>query len=425
MITNRWSLKHFTTLHLHTSRNLSYIAVSCLLLTLASCSVKSTKSVTTDVYNNPDNLVTINNLHYQWHQQSDGGLYRQNSSVTEYVEKVGNRIVKLSKAPSVSYEFSIIRNKIPHAIALLNGKLAINIGILFLIENEAELAALIAQNIACSQYLYHKLADPKLNLYIQNEYQLRQRFLNDFTYSSLDVEAELEFDKHALYSLIQGGYDPSAVLTLMEKLAKIAEEHSLHKGLFIHPYSRIRIERIKEQLQKCEKGGYLGESAYQNAMSPLKKAEPVYTLLQLGAGAVLEKKGQQALEIANKALLIDQSDPKAHILRGRALRLCNKITEAFKSFQTSIQLDPTYYEVYLERGKLYYQEDDYVNAIKDFEECLSKVPSTAAYYYMGKCYEKLGNKEKAIFFYKEIAHTNTVYGSSSTKILNTLTPTGL
>jgi tetratricopeptide (TPR) repeat protein len=208
----------------------------------------------------------------------------------------------------------------------------------------------------------------------------------------------------------------------MEKLSKVAEEHPLHKGLYIHPYSHLRIEKMKELLQKCEKGGYLGDAAYQAAMAPIKKTETVYTLLQLGSGAILEKKGQQALEIAGKALLIDPTDSKAYLLKGRALRQCNRNAEALKAFNTSIQFDSSHYEVFLERGKLYLQLDEYENALKDFEECLVKVPSAAAYYYMGQCYEKLGKREKAIASLQEISHTSTVYGSHSLKLLRSLGP---
>ncbi|MBI5273475.1 MAG: hypothetical protein HY860_00285 [Chlamydiales bacterium] len=388
---------------------------------LIGCTIKQpTKSDITSFSADKEKLLLLNDLHFRWHLQSDGGLYTIHQSVNQYVEKVGNRLAKLSEVPHAAYEFRIIRNRLPHAISFLDGKIAINTGILFLIENEAELAALIAQNIACSKYLYDRLDPYHPNLFAENEQNLKLHFLNDFTYSPFPLDTELELDNYAIHILIQAGYDPSALLTLHNKLAKAANDFGPHKGLSIHPFSKMRIIHTEELLQHHEKGGYLGENAYQHAIVPLKKLEKAVVLYQQGSQSLLEKKGQQALDFANAAVAIESHEPKFQLLRAKALRLCNKTDEALKAFNLSLQLDSNYYETYLERGKLFYQIDDYDEAIADFNHCLTLVPSSSAHYYLAKIYEKLGKLDKAIFYYTEIANTNTAYGCQANKALRAI-----
>jgi predicted Zn-dependent protease len=82
-------------------------------------------------------------------QQSQGGLYRVDKGLTQYVNEVGQRIARLSDR-TLPYEFVVLNNSIPNAWALPGGKIAINRGLLLKLSSEAELAAVLGHEIVHS-----------------------------------------------------------------------------------------------------------------------------------------------------------------------------------------------------------------------------------------------------------------------------------
>lgn len=369
-----------------------------------------------------ETILKTNKIHYKWHQQSDGGEYNTNYQINKYISKVGNRLVKMTNAPGAYYDFSIIKNTLPHAIAFLDGKVSVNMGLLFLIENEAELAAIIAMNIGCSNILNQIIHEDDYSLFWQSEDVLQNYFLNDFKYSPLTKEHELELDRYAFKALERAGYDPAALLMLHQKLAKEKHLYSYHKGLDIHPFSEERIEQIHQLLaEREEQGGYLGEQSYKDAIKPLIEIKQGYMMYDKVLQYIAEKKGFQALELANEILKIEDKEPIFHLAKARAYRLINQVDRALESYNRSLRLDSNYFLTYLERGKLYYQIGEYTKAIADIELSLSLLPTASGYYYLGESYKKIENLEKAHEAFSKIKESNTVYGSKVAKLLQEMT----
>ena len=84
--------------------------------------------------------------YYRPTQQAQGGQYKADPALNEYVKRVGHRVAKVSDR-KLPYEFVVLNNSIPNAWALPGGKIAINRGLLLEMENEAELAAVLAHEV--------------------------------------------------------------------------------------------------------------------------------------------------------------------------------------------------------------------------------------------------------------------------------------
>jgi len=77
--------------------------------------------------------------------ESEGSLYTD-SKLTDYVSAVGNDVLPqgLPDPLSVKWQFHVLRDPVPNAFALPNGSIYVNTGLLALLENEAQLASVLA-----------------------------------------------------------------------------------------------------------------------------------------------------------------------------------------------------------------------------------------------------------------------------------------
>ena len=92
----------------------------------------------------PQQELDIGAKQYLPSQQMQGGLYRVDPAVGQYVSDIGNRVA-VTSGVALPYEFVVLNNSIPNAWALPGGKIAINRGLLVALDNEAELAAVLGQ----------------------------------------------------------------------------------------------------------------------------------------------------------------------------------------------------------------------------------------------------------------------------------------
>lgn len=75
---------------------------------------------------------------------SDGSVY-EDTATTQYVESVGRSLLPPGPPPEhVKWKFRVLRNPEPNAFALANGSVYINTGLLSLLQNESQLAGLLA-----------------------------------------------------------------------------------------------------------------------------------------------------------------------------------------------------------------------------------------------------------------------------------------
>ncbi len=73
------------------------------------------------------------------------GMVYANAEATEYLTLVGEAVLPKGEPPeNVHWRFRIVRDPIPNAFALANGSIYVNSGLLALLENEAQLAGVLA-----------------------------------------------------------------------------------------------------------------------------------------------------------------------------------------------------------------------------------------------------------------------------------------
>jgi predicted Zn-dependent protease len=78
--------------------------------------------------------------------EKDGAVYHE-TALDAYLNRVGSAVVADKKLENVEWKFRALRDPVPNAFALPNGSIYINTGLLALLDDENQLAAVVAHEI--------------------------------------------------------------------------------------------------------------------------------------------------------------------------------------------------------------------------------------------------------------------------------------
>ena len=193
----------------------------------------------------------------------------------EYIRGVGNKLAKLMGRDEFDYEFYIVEDPSPNAFALPGGKIFFHTGMLELMDSEAELAGVMAHEIAHSvlSHGYKKIGEAALantgrNLIssfagkeVGSIASIGEKLLNQ----SFSRDKEKQSDILGLRVLDAAGYSADGLYNVMAKLAQLEQKGSLTDSLLSsHPASEKRMEYLEELIQNkgYNRFGYEGVEEY-------------------------------------------------------------------------------------------------------------------------------------------------------------------
>lgn len=118
-----------------------------ILLFVSACSINPVTGKRQVTLMSQAQEISLGGQQYAPSLQSQGGSYIIDPSLNAYVNRVGQSLARHSAQPNLPYEFTVLNNDVPNAWALPGGKIAINRGLLVLLEDEAQLAAVLAHEV--------------------------------------------------------------------------------------------------------------------------------------------------------------------------------------------------------------------------------------------------------------------------------------
>jgi tetratricopeptide (TPR) repeat protein len=112
-------------------------------------------------------------------------------------------------------------------------------------------------------------------------------------------------------------------------------------------------------------------------------------------------KNAMAITLADELLKLPNAQPQALFLKGLYYSSINEKNKAIVFFNNCISIDYSYLFAYREKALCQYDTGNYLDALKTLELAIT-VNKTyeEAYYWMGRCFEKLDKKEQAIQNYR-------------------------
>ena len=204
--------------------------------------------------------------------------------ISRYVDEVGERMVHRTTASQspYEYEFHVLSDPLTvDAFSLPGGQIAITLGLLSSLRNEAELAAVLGHELGHvvgrhgTQQLAKQRSAQKLvaalsaspydpsNTYIGEGSSAIAAAVAQVVTMRYERRDELEADALAVRYLDQAGYDPQGMATLIDLLDQGMKAQRPPRFFRTHPNPDNRRARIRALIDEQDStGGELGEARF-------------------------------------------------------------------------------------------------------------------------------------------------------------------
>jgi len=382
---------------LHRIKNISF-----LLLFVAHCLLLLGCGVNPVTGKSELQLVTIadelamGEKNYAPLQQSEGGKYKVDPTLTPYVNAIGQKLAKVSDR-NLPYEFVVINNSVPNAWALPGGKIAINRGLLVELNNEAELAAVLGHEIvhAAARHSAQKIEKGMalnigliaLGATVGDEKHgdlmmvtgsigavlLTQKYSRD---------AESESDHFGMKYMVLAGYDPYSAVSLQETFVRLSKGNKQNwlEGLFAsHPPSQERVDANRIFAKSLYRPGLKkNEKIFKRKIAHLIKTKPAYDKENEAYNAIKTKNYKKAMGLTNEAIKIEKNEAMFYALKGDIYSLQKNDKAAIPEYTRAIKLDDDFFYYYLRRGVTYKNLGSKDKAKLDLKKSMKLFPTKQA-----------------------------------------------
>jgi beta-barrel assembly-enhancing protease len=190
-----------------------------------------------------------------------------NAEATALVQRVGAKLVRESFAAGSPYRFSfhvLADPRTVNAFALPGGPVFVTEGLLRRLRNEAELAAVLGHEVAhvIARHSSEQLAKQQLTQGLvgaavlgTGDYTTAQigQLVGGLINMRYGRDDELESDALGIRIMAEAGYDPRAMLGVMQMLAKASGGSRQPEFFSTHPAPENRLARIREELARRAK----------------------------------------------------------------------------------------------------------------------------------------------------------------------------
>lgn len=319
-----------------------------------------------------------------------GWLYRD-AELETYLNQVAARLKTFTDSPDIFFKIKIINDPNLNAFAFPNGVIYVHTGVLARMENEAQLAALLAHEMTHCTHRHSlrvlKSLDDRPAFMAILEKSLEKVAMVQNLARILGVngsmaavtgytrEFEAEADRVGLDLMTKAGYDPRQALNLFEHLRKEIESEGIKEPFFFgtHPNVQQRIDTTEHWLATEYQGKDTGLINSEIFRSRLHKLVLNNARLELRIGRFYA-----ARRSVEAYLLRNHDDANAYYLLGEIFRQQgnhNDTEKAIKQYEKAIALDPLFPAPHKAMGLMYYKEGERHLAKKFFESCLLLSPN--------------------------------------------------
>ncbi|MES0491703.1 MAG: M48 family metalloprotease [Leptospirales bacterium] len=191
----------------------------------------------------------------------------KDDKATYYLNQVGKSIALFAGRSDFEYHFAILDTDSINAFAAPGGYIFVTKGAVIAMQNESQLAAVLAHEIAHVnlKHILNELPPPRDTEGIINRTsavlsargtlvstamdKIAEKAIQILFEKGLKVEAELEADQAALAYLAETGYAPRALPLYLERLRKIESGKKVEKVYNTHPPLSKRIAALYQMIK--------------------------------------------------------------------------------------------------------------------------------------------------------------------------------
>lgn len=378
--------------------------------------------------------IAIGQENYVPTQQSQGGQYKVDAELTRYVNQVGQRVA--AQAPvDLPYEFVVLNNSVPNAWALPGGKMAINRGLLYELETEAELAAVLGHE-AVHAAARHGAQSMERGMLLQGALMATTIAASNSDYAGYIVggaqvgaqlinqqygrDAERESDLYGTRYMAQAGYDPQAAVSLQETFVRLSEGRQAGwlNGLFAsHPPSQERVANNRQLVAQLRSEGFTngeqGRERYQQMTQTLRETKPAYDAFDEAQQLASEGQLDEAEAQVDEAIRMFPQEARFYGLKGNIALNRRDYGEAIDLYNSAIARDDGYYEYYLGRGLAYNERGNERQARADLQASNDLLPTALASNELGGLALAANDRSAAKSYFEQAASAPGQIGQSA------------
>ena len=407
-----------------------WLLVPIVSVVMAACSVNPVTGKSQLSIISPQQEVAIGEKNYAPSRQSQGGDYYLDPTLQTYISGVGKKLAAVSDRPALPYEFVVLNNRVPNAWALPGGKIAINTGLLTLLDDEAQLAAVLGHEIVhaaarhgATQMTSSTLANIGLltvGAAVQGRpgeqlYGIASQMGAAAWMAKYGRDDELEADYYGISYMARAGYEVQGAVELQQTFVQLSESRQadFFSNLFAsHPPSVQRVEANKVRAADFPRGQRYRQR-YQTAIAQLKKDAPAYAAEKLASKAIADQQPAQAIEHLDTAVAVQPAEGQFWALRGTAWEMLGESEKAEQAYTTAISKNDRFFSPYLARGVLRYKRGQRTAAATDLKRSNQLLPTATASYYLGELALQEQRYEQAQSYFQQAAQESGELGIHS------------
>lgn len=315
-----------------------------------------------------------------------------------YITEIGQRIVASTKPRPFSYRFQVVADPSVNAFTFGGGLVYVNAGLLARMENEAQLAMVLAHEIGHVterhvpkgieaeygiQVLGQLAASAASSSGVLPPGALEKSY--EFTMSAAinghGRGRETEADETGLDYMVKAGYDPREAPHTFEQLLKEYGDQSAIQNFFYgnHPTNVARIENTTRLVKEKYEADLANRRLIVNTEEFNRRTRPL--VLATAKYDYDAKRFKNASALYEKAARIDPTDAVAHYYLGKIAldtesgqgALDRTITE----LEQATKANPQYAIAHRDLGLAYFRKGDKQRAANALERYLTLEPSGA------------------------------------------------
>ena len=412
-------------------KSTSLLAAFVLVTTLGACGTNPVTKKKEFQFVSEAKEIAIGKESYSPARQSQGGDYIIDPELTAYVQGIGKRLAAVSDRPELPYEFVVLNDSIPNAWAMPGGKIAFNRGLLYELNSEAELAAVMGHEIVHAA-ARHGAKSMERGIFMQGAMIAVGIGAQNTNYSNLIVgasqlgaqlatskygrDAESEADLYGMKYMKKANYDPSAAVTLQETFVRLSasRQSNFISGLFAsHPPSPERVAANKVTLTKLGAGGEMGADIYTQKVAKVKATQAAYKAYDDGVAALKKGDTAAATSLAQKAITGEPKEARFQELLGDIAFTQKKPQEAINYYAKAIAMQPDYFKPHVQTGIALYKMGRKAEAETYLKKANSLLPTAPAALYLGEIAEERGDIDGALQNYQLAASSNSDIGKEA------------
>lgn len=330
----------------------------------------------------------------------NSGFLYEDKGLEAYLNDVARKLLPPETYKGVPIKVKVLRNPALNAFALPNGVVYVNTGIVARMENEAQLATLLAHEIT---HITHRHAvkefaemmrtsDDKSTLVglLSGLGEFLGHLSTLASVRGYSRELETEADVDGLKLVVKAGYDPQEAPKLFEYLKQELEEDKIEDSFFFSSHPKI-VERI-ENYNGLLRTAYAGRDGETNARAFRKHATSL--LLDTAELDVKRASYRSAERSIEKYLEHKSNDPRAFYLLGEIYRhrVSDDTEKAKANYEKTLSLQSNQPEAYRALGLLQYKTGDRPSARINLQKYLTLKPEASDREYIREYLRESGGK---------------------------------